>query len=89
VHAAKLPWKASPIGGEEFGVLEGVFQDEHGDFPAGFYIRNPPKSKHTPGLAPGCTIFVKLRQFDLADRTHGMHTRLAPLAFATASFLAE
>jgi hypothetical protein len=40
-------------------------------------------------LAPGCTIFVKLRQFDLADRAHGMHTRLAPLAFATASFLAE
>ena len=57
-------------GGEEFFVLEGVFQDEHGDFPAGFYIRNPPKSKHTPGSATGCTIFVKLWQFDLADRTH-------------------
>jgi len=106
VHAAKLPWKASPMpgverrmldrlgdeiarattivryapkssfsphvhaGGEEFFVLEGVFQDEYGDFPAGFYIRNPPKSKHTPGSAPGCTIFVKLWQFDLADRTH-------------------
>jgi len=57
-------------GGEEFFVLEGVFQDEHGDFPAGFYIRNPPKSKHKPGSASGCTIFVKLWQFDLADRTH-------------------
>ena len=84
VHAAALPWVASPIagverrmldrvgdevarattivryapeslfsphvhsGGEEFFVLEGVFQDEHGDFPAGSYIRNPPQSRHTP-----------------------------------------
>ncbi len=57
-------------GGEEFFVLDGVFQDEHGDFPAGSYIRNPPQSSHTPGSAPGCTIFVKLWQFDMADRTH-------------------
>lgn len=57
-------------GGEEFLVLDGVFQDEHGDFPAGSYIRNPPQSSHTPGSEPGCTIFVKLWQFDLADRTH-------------------
>ena len=57
-------------GGEEFFVLDGVFQDEHGDFPAGSYIRNPPHSSHTPGSEPGCTIFVKLWQFDLADRTH-------------------
>ena len=57
-------------GGEEFFVLDGVFQDEHGDFPAGSYIRNPPESSHTPGSEPGCTIFVKLWQFDLADRTH-------------------
>lgn len=57
-------------GGEEFVVLEGVFQDEHGDFPAGSYIRNPPQSKHTPGSEPGCVIFVKLWQFDPDDRTH-------------------
>lgn len=57
-------------GGEEFLVLEGVFQDEHGDFPAGSYIRNPPQSSHTPGSEPGCTILVKLWQFDLDDRTH-------------------
>ena len=55
-------------GGEEFLVLDGVFQDEHGDFPAGSYIRNPPQSRHTPGSAPGCTIFVKLWQFDPDDR---------------------
>jgi len=56
-------------GGEEFLVLEGVFQDEHGDYPAGSYIRNPPTSRHTPGSAPGCVLFVKLWQFDLKDRT--------------------
>jgi ChrR Cupin-like domain len=56
-------------GGEEFLVLEGVFQDEHGDFPAGSYIRNPPTTSHTPGSAPGCVIFVKLWQFDPTDRT--------------------
>jgi hypothetical protein len=55
-------------GGEEFLVLEGVFQDEHGDYPAGFYIRNPPTSAHTPRSDDGCTIFVKLWQFDPADR---------------------
>ena len=55
-------------GGEEFLVLEGVFQDEHGDFPAGSYVRNPPTSRHTPGSAPGCILFVKLWQFDPADR---------------------
>ena len=105
VHAARLPWVASPIagvdrrmldrigdevaratsivryapasrfsahthgGGEEFLVLDGVFQDEHGDYPAGSYVRNPPTSRHTPGSAPGCVLFVKLWQFDLADRT--------------------
>ena len=50
-------------------MLDGVFQDEHGDYPAGSYIRNPPTSRHTPGSTPGCTIFVKLWQFDPADRT--------------------
>ncbi|HEV8679585.1 MAG TPA: cupin domain-containing protein [Stellaceae bacterium] len=56
-------------GGEEFLVLDGVFQDEHGDYPAGSYVRNPPTSRHTPRSAPGCVIFVKLWQFDPADRT--------------------
>src|ERR1700693_5302754 len=57
-------------GGEEFIVLDGVFQDEHGDYPAGSYIRNPPTSRHTPGSAPGCVLFVKLWQFDPEDRIH-------------------
>jgi anti-sigma factor ChrR (cupin superfamily) len=56
-------------GGEEFIVLDGVFQDEHGDYPAGTYVRNPPTSRHQPASAKGCTIFVKLWQFDPTDRT--------------------
>ncbi|MBA4096231.1 MAG: cupin [Rhodospirillum sp.] len=56
-------------GGEEFLVLDGVFQDEHGDYPAGSYVRNPPTTRHTPGSEPGCVIFVKLWQFDPHDRT--------------------
>lgn len=55
-------------GGEEFIVLSGVFQDEHGDYPAGTYVRNPPTTSHTPGSDPGCVIFVKLWQFDMQDR---------------------
>jgi anti-sigma factor ChrR (cupin superfamily) len=53
--------------GEEFLVLEGVFSDEHGDYPAGTYIRNEPGSVHTPRTGPGCIIFVKLRQMDAQD----------------------
>lgn len=57
-------------GGEEFIVLDGVFQDEHGDFPTGSYVRNPPQSKHKPGSEKGCVIFVKLWQFQPEDRAH-------------------
>lgn len=105
VHAAGIPWVASPMrgvdrrmldrmgdevarattivryapgsafsahvhsGGEEFVVLSGTFQDEHGDYPAGSYVRNPPQSSHTPSSVDGCVILVKLWQFDPDDRT--------------------
>jgi len=55
-------------GGEEFLVLEGTFQDETGEFPAGTYVRNPPLSGHAPFTESGCTIFVKLWQFRKDDR---------------------
>jgi anti-sigma factor ChrR (cupin superfamily) len=55
-------------GGEEFLVLEGTFQDETGDFPAGTYVRNPPATGHAPRSEAGCTIFVKLWQFRRDDR---------------------
>ena len=106
MHAAKLPWVASPTpgverrmlfrigdekaratsivryakdshfpahghpGGEEILVLEGVFQDESGDYPAGSYMRNPPGSGHRPGSEPGCVIFVKLWQFRRDDQAY-------------------
>jgi anti-sigma factor ChrR (cupin superfamily) len=53
--------------GEEFLVLDGVFSDEHGDYPAGSYVRNPPGSLHAPRTGPGCTIFVKLRQMPTTE----------------------
>ena len=54
--------------GEEFLVLDGVFSDEHGDYPAGTYVRNPPGSQHSPRTEPGCVIFVKLRQMSPKER---------------------
>lgn len=67
-------------GGEEFLVLEGTFQDEHGDYPAGTYVRNPPGTRHTPRSDNGCTIFVKLWQFDPEDRVPVV-TALPNIAF--------
>nr|WP_086940607.1 cupin domain-containing protein [Thaumasiovibrio occultus] len=53
--------------GEEILVLEGVFSDERGDYPAGSYLRNPPGSSHAPFSLDGCVIFVKLNQFSPHD----------------------
>lgn len=66
-------------GGEEFLVLQGVFSDEHGDYPAGTYVRNPIGSAHAPFSAEGCTILVKLRQFASDDAARVVvHTADAP-----------
>ena len=54
-------------GGEEILVLDGVFEDDSGAYPAGSYMRNPPGSGHTPGSVAGCLIFVKLWQFRKDD----------------------
>ena len=53
--------------GEEFLVLDGIFSDEHGDYPRGTYVRNPPGTGHAPSSDDGCIIFVKLRQFEPDD----------------------
>jgi len=65
-HVALVRWAPgtrfqphSHPGGEEILVLDGVFQDEHGDYPAGSWLRNPPGSIHRPWSEPGCTIWVK------------------------------
>ncbi len=47
-------------GGEEIFVLEGVFEDEQGTYPAGTWLRNPPGSIHTPLSREGCVIYVKV-----------------------------
>jgi len=65
-------------GGEEFIVLEGIFEDDYGNWPTGSYIRNPPTSKHQPGSKDGCVIFVKLAQFNPNDRTF-VHADIAKL----------
>ncbi len=46
-------------GGEEIFVVEGTFEDEHGRYPAGSWLRSPHGSAHTPFSNEGCTIFVK------------------------------
>lgn len=54
-------------GGEEILVLSGTFSDDDGDYPAGWYLRNPPKSSHQPYSSDGTKIFVKLQQFATGD----------------------
>lgn len=56
--------------GEEILVLDGEFSDEHGDWPAGTFLLNPEGFRHAPGSVPGCTLFVKLRQYAGPDRQH-------------------
>jgi anti-sigma factor ChrR (cupin superfamily) len=56
--------------GEEILVLEGVFSDEHGDWPAGTYLLNPEGFRHAPFSREGCVIFVKLRQYPGRARRH-------------------
>ncbi len=53
--------------GEEILVLEGIFSDQFGDYPAGTYIRNPHGSSHAPYSKLGCSLLVKLCQFQPTD----------------------
>jgi anti-sigma factor ChrR (cupin superfamily) len=48
--------------GEEILVLEGVFSDEHADYPAGTFLLHPEGFSHAPFSREGCLLFVKLRQ---------------------------
>jgi anti-sigma factor ChrR (cupin superfamily) len=53
--------------GEEILVLEGIFSDETGDYPAGTYFRNPEGFRHAPFSKQGCVILVKLHQLSQGD----------------------
>ena len=46
-------------GGEEIFVIDGVFEDEHGRYETGTWIRSPHMSLHKPFSREGCTILVK------------------------------
>ncbi|MGA8864655.1 MAG: cupin domain-containing protein [Gallionella sp.] len=75
-HTALVRWAAGTrfnphrhYGGEEIYVLDGVFEDEYGRYPAGTWVRSPHLSAHCPFSIEGCTIFVKvghLRQDEIA-----------------------
>jgi anti-sigma factor ChrR (cupin superfamily) len=54
--------------GEEIFVLDGVFSDEAGDYPAGTHILNPEGFSHSPYSKEGCVLLVKLRQYAGLDR---------------------
>jgi len=62
--------------GEEIIVLEGVFSDHTGDYPAGSYLRNPEGFSHAPFSTGGCKLFVKLCQFQGDDDAHVATTDL-------------
>ena len=54
--------------GEEILVLEGVFSDQQGDWPAGTFLLNPEGFRHAPFSREGCVLLVKLRQYPGVDR---------------------
>jgi anti-sigma factor ChrR (cupin superfamily) len=77
-HVALVRWAPGTVfqphghpGGEEIFVLEGVFQDEHGTYPAGSWLRNPPGSTHRPWSEAGCTIWVKTGHLPSSLRPDG------------------
>ncbi|MFA6231473.1 MAG: cupin domain-containing protein [Rhodanobacter sp.] len=65
-HTALVRWAPGTqfqphrhYGGEEIYVLEGVFEDDFGSYPAGTWMRSPHLSAHKPFSEQGCVIFVK------------------------------
>jgi anti-sigma factor ChrR (cupin superfamily) len=65
-HTALVRWAPDTFfsshrhwGGEEIFVIDGVFEDQHGRYPAGTWLRSPHLSEHQPFSREGCTILVK------------------------------
>jgi anti-sigma factor ChrR (cupin superfamily) len=65
-HTAMVRWAPGTyfnphchFGGEEIYVVDGVFSDEHGNYPKGSWIRSPHLSQHKPFSVEGCLILVK------------------------------
>ena len=57
-------------GGEEILVMSGTFSADNSDYPAGWYLRNPPTSGHQPYSHEGAMIFVKLWQMAVDETDH-------------------
>ncbi len=65
-HTALVRWAPGTefnrhrhYGGEEIFVIDGTFEDDHGRYPAGTWLRSPHLSEHRPFSREGCTIMVK------------------------------
>lgn len=65
-HTALVRWAPGThfnahrhYGGEEILVVDGVFEDEHGRYPTGSWLRSPHLSQHQPFSREGCIILVK------------------------------
>jgi len=66
-HVALVKWPAGErfqahthFGGEEVLVLSGEFRDEHGNYPAGSWLRSPHMSRHHPFVEEPTVIWVKV-----------------------------
>jgi anti-sigma factor ChrR (cupin superfamily) len=66
-HVALVKWPPGErfhphlhYGGEEIYVVSGEFNDEHGTYPAGTWIRNPHMSLHNPYVIVETVILVKV-----------------------------
>lgn len=66
-HTALVKWPAGErfgyhrhYGGEEILVLSGKFLDEHGEYPAGTWLRSPHMSAHLPYTDEETVIWVKV-----------------------------
>jgi len=46
------------VGYEHMFVLEGDEFDEHGCYPAGSFVVNPPGTRHSPGSVGGCVALL-------------------------------
>ena len=64
--------------GEEILVLDGVFSDEHGDWPAGTYLLNPEGFRHAPFSRDGVPTQINESVLSAAARSPSVVARRRP-----------
>jgi anti-sigma factor ChrR (cupin superfamily) len=85
-HVALVRWAPSTTfrrhrhwGGEEILVLDGVFEDEHGTYPKGSWLRSPHLSEHNPFTGPaGALLYVKTGHLAAAVVEHASQGLKSP-----------